>query len=159
MRLTRRQRGLGLWAFQRRLTGEGGPAADLERRVSGQRREGRGRGPLVPTWASRTVLQKQTRVLRAQSSVPANLKIPVPDLFFFTPSWSPNFSSYPPSYSLLSLTILSGSPWTHLLILPSESPVCWVGQNRAGLPAVQVQVGSSSKGPPTSLNSLLSNAN
>lgn len=160
MRVTRRQRGLGLWAFQRRLTGEGGPAADLERRVSGQRQEGRGRGPLVPTWASRTGAAETDQGATSTKLCASESKNTCPRFVFFSfPSRSLNFSSYPPSYSLLSLTILSGSPWTHLLILPSESPVCWVGQNRAGLPAVQVQVGSSSKGPPTSLNSLLSNAN
>lgn len=145
--MTRRQRELGLWAFQRRLIGEGGPAADLKRWVSLQPQERREQGLLVPTWTSRTGAAETDQSATSTKLCASKSKNTCPRFVFF-PSRSLNFSSYPPSYSLLSLTILFGSPWTHLLSPPSESPICWVGQNLAGLPAVQVQVGSSPKGPP-----------
>lgn len=63
------------------------------------------------------------------------------------------FSSHPPSYFLPSLMIPSGNPGTHLLIPAREAfphpfitPTRWVKTLR-GCPAVQVQVGSSSKAP------------
>lgn len=112
--MTRRQRELGLWAFQRRLIGEGGPAADLKRWVSLQPQERREQGLLVPTWTSRTGAAETDQSATSTKLCASKSKNTCPRFVFF-PSRSLNFSSYPPSYSLLSLTILFGSPWTHLL--------------------------------------------
>lgn len=106
-----------LWGFQRRLTGGGSPAADLERWwVHSLGREGArqacshlGQG----YWYCRNRAQGSTNTkLCASKSKNTH------SLFFSFPLGP--FSSHPPSYFLPSLIILSGKPWTHLLIPPGN---------------------------------------
>lgn len=119
--------------------------SSLQRQVRLLAPAGRGEEGHILSWASRTgAAEAGTWVLQAQSSALANLKIPALSSFFF-PSWSLFFS---PSFLFSSFSDDPfWQPWDSLAYLSRESLTSWRGQNLAGLPAVQVQVGSSSRGP------------
>jgi len=141
------------WGFWRRLLGGGGLAADLETWM----------GLPQLGWSACPNLDQENWPCRnralgaiAQSSMLANLKIP-PSLFFFFPLSLLLFFS--PSFLFSSFSDDPfWQPW-NLLAHPApplpgnpKPPLLWAtpgGQNLTGHPAVQVQVGSSSKGPPT----------
>lgn len=116
---------------QKRLE-EGGPAADLERQVGVQPQAG-GDNLGQQNWARRSGARGAT----AQGSVLANLKILALSIFslafLLTLLLLSSFSDSP-SYFLADLGLICCTPL-------GEAPTRWVGQNLAGLPAVQVQGG------------------
>lgn len=143
--------GAGPGGFSRRLPGGGGLAADLETWMD-LPQLGWNACPNLDqeNWPCRNRAPGAT----AQSSMLANLKI-LPSLFFFFPLglllfFSPSFlfSSFSddPFWQLRDSLVHPRPPSREPQTTPRSGPQR-VGQNLTGHPAVQVQVGRSSKGP------------